>query len=51
MMAGMDKVHLLSMGSGVLLLWTRWWIFGFLWRRGISWVAERLLASQGHGAA
>jgi hypothetical protein len=28
------------------LLWTRWWTLGFYKRRGLSWLAEWLLASQ-----
>jgi hypothetical protein len=33
-------------GSRGELLWTRWWTFAFHKRRGISWLAEWLLASQ-----
>jgi len=37
----------LRIGISGRLLWTRWWTFGLHTRRGISWLAERLLASQG----
>jgi hypothetical protein len=36
----------LGIGTGGGLLWIRWWTLGFHKMRGISWVAEDLLASQ-----
>jgi hypothetical protein len=36
----------LRTGTSGGLMWTRQWTFGFHKRRGISWVAEWLLASQ-----
>jgi hypothetical protein len=41
---GLDWIHWLSIGTGSGLLWTRWWTFMFHKRRGICWLAERLLA-------
>jgi hypothetical protein len=37
----------LRIGTGEGLLWVWWWNFRFHKMRGISWVAENLLASQG----
>jgi hypothetical protein len=34
-------------GTSGGLLWTQWWTFGFHKRRGISWLTEWLLGSQG----
>jgi hypothetical protein len=36
----------LRIGTGGGLLCIRWWTFGFHQMRGISWVAEDILASQ-----
>jgi hypothetical protein len=36
----------LRIGTSGGLLWTRWWIFGFLKMLGSSWVAAQLAASQ-----
>jgi hypothetical protein len=36
----------LRIAAGGGLVWMRWWAFGFHKMRGISWVAENLLASQ-----
>jgi hypothetical protein len=36
----------LRIGTGGRLLWVRWWTFGFHKMRGISWLADDLLASQ-----
>jgi hypothetical protein len=35
----------LKIGSSGALLWTQQWNFGFHKMRGISWLAEQLLAS------
>jgi hypothetical protein len=42
----MDWIYLAEIGTGDRLLWTRQWTFGFHKMRGISWLAEELLASQ-----
>jgi hypothetical protein len=41
-----ECVHLVEDMANGRLLWIRWWTFGFLKRQEISWLAERLLASQ-----
>jgi hypothetical protein len=41
-----NRCKWIKMGSSGNLLWTRKWTFGFCGRRGISWLAEQLLASQ-----
>jgi hypothetical protein len=40
------RVISLRIGTGGGLLWVRWWTFGFHKMRGISWLADNLLASQ-----
>jgi hypothetical protein len=42
---GLDQSGL-RIGTGGELLWMRWWTFGFHKMRGISWVAQDVLASQ-----
>jgi hypothetical protein len=42
----MDWIELLRIGTGGGLLWMRQWTSGFHKMRGISWLAENMLASQ-----
>ena len=43
---GINWIDLAQDRRGGGLLWIRWWTFGLLKLRGISWVAEELYASQ-----
>ena len=43
-MRGLDYMWI-RIGTGGGHLWKRWWTFGFRKMRGISWLAEELLAS------